>query len=460
VPISWSGEIGSIPSEFWGANLDFADAAGYANHQLAALVNATPIRFLRLPLVGTNVVGQSVTNWSQVAEFCRWISCSSEMTIGGPGSPGSAMRAGVSDILDQVGLSPEDFVYGNEPNLWNGTSGLAYAEQVQNFTAIVRSLDPSAHVLGAEITGHPGLGDPFIQNVTRLDGANISGFGIQIYPEISGDYSLSGFMAALLSNRSVTAEIGYVRHEISQICPRCQIPLDVDEINGGSSPLTAPFRGGEPDVPFLAASVIQAWRANVSRVLVWTLASLPSYKCEFGLVVLGGSCGSGGNLNPAYYLYSQVFPGFASGTLYNLTAPGDPYLFAVADIGPGGLEVMLVNANATQPVSISLGAAFPQGRCLTSWTLAPSTPGPALTGSFPGPNGTLRPEVVVSLPALSVERIAFSQLPEGCPTPSPAGSGSLLPLLLAGMLVGATLLLTVVALVARRSRRSRSPPRP
>jgi hypothetical protein len=433
------GEIGAIPSGFWGANLNFYTSPGYANPRLAALVNATPIRFLRLPLFGTYVVNQTVTNWTQVAEFCYWISCESEMTIGGPGYNASAVEGALRGLLDGVRFHPTYLVYGNEPNLWPSTTGYDYALDVENFTAEVRSLDPGARVLGAEITGHPGYGTSVIENVTRLDGQNISGFGLQIYPQIDATPTLAHFMAALQSNRSVTAEIADVRAEIRATCPGCDLPLFIDEFNGGSDPAYAPERAGEPDVPFIAASVIQAWQANVSRFLIWTLAADTNYKCDFGLVELQGACLANSPVNPSYYLYSQIFSYFAQGTLYNLSLPASQGLYGVVNVEGGNLTFLLVNANVTSPATVTLGPGVPSGRCVTEELIDPLDSGPAYSGQFPGPNGSARPTVSVAWPALSVEALRFPSSPGPCPPAPPSTGVDLLPVLGIGAAAGGIL---------------------
>ncbi len=440
--VSVGGPAQAIPSGFWGANLNFFRPPGYANSSLASYVNATPIRFLRFPLSGTWVVGQRTTNWSAIGQFCAWINCRSLMTIGGPGYNASAVRAAVVALVDQLGVSPTEYVYGNEPNLWNwsgATPGpLAYAEEVQNFTQVVRSVVPGAPVLAAEISGRPGVGDAYISEVVHLNGANLSGIGIQVYPQASAAPSLYEFMQAVHSDVSVAADVSYVRGEIAAACPSCQLPIYLDEFNGGTAPPYAPFRGGEPDAPFFAASIVQALDGGVARFLPWTLASVDEYKCDYGIVVLGGGCFSG-ELTPTYYLYADLLNEFGSGQLVNVTVTGDSSVSALAADSQGTLRLLLINTNVTVAAHLALGGAIPAGRCLATSLIDPAHPGPALAGDLQGPNGTASPTVTVDLAPLAVELLVVpSTAPSACPIPPPTPSPSLAswPILAAGALAG------------------------
>ncbi|MGD0250905.1 MAG: hypothetical protein ABSB97_08510, partial [Thermoplasmata archaeon] len=352
------GAMGAVPDTFWGANLNFYSGSGYDSSSLASLVNATPIRWLRLPLAGTWVVDQRTTDWSQLAAFCAWTDCRSLMTLGGPGYNGSAIETAVATLENQDGVHPTYFSYGNEPNLWNNTGNstgpTGYALDVQNFTEEVRSVDPSARILGVEISGKPGAGAAYIEDTVRVNGANLSGVGIQAYPQAAGAFNLFDFLAGLEANNSVTASVASVRSEVESVCPSCNLPILLDEFNGGSAPQYNAFRNGEPSVPFFAASIVQAFRANVSQFLPWTLASLPAYQCSFGMVVLVGSC-DGRSLTPVYYLYSQLLDGFSSGELENASVVGASSTYSIADSAAGTLRVLMANTNVSVGAKVALG---------------------------------------------------------------------------------------------------------
>ncbi|MCI4319846.1 MAG: hypothetical protein L3K23_06930 [Thermoplasmata archaeon] len=356
------GAMGSLAPTFWGINYDINEPqTNFENATLSEYLNATPIRFVRDVLQWSNASLQSADR------FDRWSGSQSEVTIDwnltdSPGQDVAEVRA----LESTYGVHATFWAYGNEPAT-KGVSALAYARNLQSFISGVRSFDPAAKFVGLETQVPNGQGTPYIFNVSKVDGANISAISIHTYPNAGTSGSLEqDFLNSLYApwyDDSVVQGANLAWATIKAACGSCGFQLFVGEVNGGpDSPpydLYAPYRAGYDEAVFYAASVIQAWQANVSRFVPWTLAAPVEHKCDNGVFELDALCGGIHRVaNPAFYFFSSIANQLPPGTLFNASVSGAPHVYAAEDVSGSTRWAFLVNANLTNTYGFELGQGF------------------------------------------------------------------------------------------------------
>lgn len=399
--------LGNLTPEFWAVNYNY-QSGGYANHSVAALLNATPISWLRLPLVDTSYSGSST--WKSLATFCGWVHCHSIATVGGPNT--TAQQA-ANEVLkaESLGIHPDYWVFGNEPNLWPNETSLAYANEVYQWIQLVRATNASAKILGVEISGNPRFGSDYIYNVTKVDGPYIQGLAIQVYPQVGGS-TLADFLGALTAPASVSKAIANARTLMAKACPTCApIPLLLNEVNGGSgfNANYISYREQFPDATFLAASIVQGLRGGLVQFTPWTFtaaSNLPANAtnhCDFGMVQLLPGCDQE-YLQPTYFLYRNLLPRLPYGPLTNLSLPGVPAFYGVQSQNGSDRALLLVNANGTNTDQIAVGSSFPTSGSFTSYEMDPNhVASPIVTAGTLGSSGA-----TFALPPLGVMVVRFS----------------------------------------------------
>jgi hypothetical protein len=413
--------VGNLTPEFWGVNYNYQAApSGYANHTVAALLNETPITWIRFPLNDTSY--QDVATWQAVVQFCDWVHCHSIATVGGPGITAAEAASDVARA-EGLGIHPSFWVLGNEPNLWPLETSVEYANLVHAWIPLVHDIDPSAQILGAEITGNPSVGSQYIYNVTKIDGSQIQGLAIQVYPQIGGS-TLADFLGALTAGASVQNAILNARALMASACPTCTIPLLLNEVNGGSgfNGNYIPYREGSADATFLAASMIQGLRLGLAQFSPWTLtgesftpASVNQH-CDFGMIQLRPGC-DGEYLQPSFSLYQNLLTQLPYGALVNVTFPGAPSFYGIQSTNGTSRSVLLVNADATQSETFALGSGFPtEGTVLSSLMDASHAASPLVSSAALSPSSP----PAFSLPPNSVMVLRFLESPGVAVTATPS----------------------------------------
>lgn len=356
------GSFGTLGPTFWGVNYNAnKPQTNFANSTLSADLNATPVRFLRLVLQWSNSSLQSAV------QFAQWSGSQTEVTIDRDLTSTPAQDASSAQLLEtSYGVHPTYWAYGNEPAS-KGVNGLTYARNLQTFIAAVRAFDAGAQFVGLETQVPNGLGVPYIYNVSKVDGPNISAIAIHTYPGAgTGGNVEQDFVNAVsnpLYDNSVAQGAIQTWSTIKAACPSCTFKLYIGETNAapdsGIYTAYAPYRQGYDDVVFYAASIIQAWQQNVTRFSPWTYTAVHDYKCDNALVELDGTCnGVTRTLNPSYVFLSGLAPLLPLGTLFNASVTGKPNIYAAEDVSGSTRWVLLVNANLTNTVGVELGPAF------------------------------------------------------------------------------------------------------
>jgi hypothetical protein len=449
--------VDNLSSMFWGVNLNFGlGSPGYANSSIAAYYNATPIQWIRFPVAGTTVIDQSLTSWPQVETFCRWVDCHSIMTVGTSNTTLDQDLAAVGAARSQYGIEPGLWVLGNEPNLWTGNRSMdgpvPYANALRNFTQAVRQSDPGAQFLGTEITG-TWQGLPYIRSVSQIDGKNLSGLGVQLYPQLPVGETLVDFLNGLTSNDSVSAAVPTIRNASTAGCPSCHLPILLDEINGGTNPAYSPYRIGYPDVPFIATSVIQALGSGVAQFAPWTLTAT-AFRCDNGMIELQPFDCDSPTLNPLYFLYTDLFRQLPAGPVMTGGVPGIPFVSAAGFASPSGTDLLLVNSNATVAADINVTATFAGAGCVRTSELDPSHISSPTTADYPRPGSDPGGPAALTIPLAPLSVVLAIPYPTACPVGSTVSLGSDDSYVWAPAIVIAAVALTV-GLVLRRRRTAR-----
>ncbi len=352
---SVSAGLGTLSADFWGINYDAAIGT-YTNRTVAGYVNETPFHFFRLPIQGS-----LSSIYPSAFTLCTWVDCGSEVTVGGPGVHPLQAAQEVRNLIDNESVKATWWAFGNEPNLWHPkVTGLQYAQDLHQFITDVRSFDPQAQFVGIEMAGQPIKLDPFLSNVTRIDGPNISMIGLHSYSQEGGTSGnlLDDFMRGLFGVASVAEAAVNARQVITAACATCHIQVAVTEINDGDAGMTVynPYRQGYPEEVFIAGAAVQALTSNVSPFAPWTLTALADLKCDIGMIELNARCdGITRTVNPAFYFFSTLAPMLPiGGTIYKVVVPHQLYTFAAEVANATVSRLLVVNANPSENATFSL----------------------------------------------------------------------------------------------------------
>jgi hypothetical protein len=274
-------------------------------------------------------------------------------------------------IVNTLHFQPSYFAIGNEPELWthygkawnqwrssdrSTPTPREYAFDVHAAIGAVRAVDPSAKFVGIEADCECSPG--WFSEVARIDGALISAIAYHGYPSTTGRTNVTPtqFFSALSSPRNLTTSYAKVRADIAGRCGRCDtLPIFVGEYNSGPGRGPSNLAGSWSGAVFLAASVVQAIRANVSLFSTFNLQNSGS----------GFTWSMMNDRNLIGYegrLYADLFPHLQMGQFRNesvRTTVGN--VWAVVTFEQGRHTLLVVNANATRPIALSLNHAISVG---------------------------------------------------------------------------------------------------
>jgi PKD repeat protein len=351
-------------------------------------------------------------------------------------------------IVGAVGFHPDYWSIGNEPTgwthygiawtSWKSTDAakptpLAYAWDVKAAIAAVSAVDPAAKFIGIEAAC--SCNTAWFQDVATVDGTKMSAVAVHNYPSTgSTQESLSQFYAPLTGSSNVSSSVAAVRSAIRGYCSGCaNLPIFVNEYNAGPGWAPSNHSGTYANAVFLAASVTQALTSNVTQLTVFNLES--SALSGYGYALLDRH----GTKGPSGTLFSGVLDHMARGAVFAdhvRTTVGN--VWAVTTTDANTESVLVVNANLTRSISLSLG-----WNLLTAVTASvvhwdPTMSGPvgallALAKNYTiPPQGILLVNVPRSVFLLGPMTFASTAGPSTCvatPAPAPCGSPASVPLL-------------------------------
>jgi hypothetical protein len=368
-----------LSQKFWGADVRIYAPA---NSTLAAGFNQTGLTFARWPggavadefNISSNRIyhdngaySTPPTSITQFARWCNWVGCRAIIQLPGEINSPEAAAYEVQYIENVVGFHPAYFEIGNEPALWkhfniswtnwNSTqrskiTPMAYAELVQAYTVAIRAVDPKAQIIGLPGFGEGGYHEPtWIKDTVEVNGPNISGVAIHVYPSGRGppsSPSLTHFYASLTGSGALGYRVPRDRAAITAGCPNCTgIQLFVTELgagNGGGS--YGAFMKSYDNVPYIASEIMQGIALNLTNIDLFALQGRYS----------GSLMNSSYQMSDIGKLYKNFFIQLGRGVL----APSNESLESGVRMAilqgslPGSYALLVVSTNTTNAQTLSL----------------------------------------------------------------------------------------------------------
>jgi hypothetical protein len=411
------GPVGGVSSStFWGVVAQTSTRTGIATDRaLGGFLNDTPITWFEYTqqtdqcnitsntLYGNGgaALGGCGFDIASMKSWCssRGPSCNTILLLPGENNNSGEDADMANYIVHTLHFQPSYFAIGNEPELWthygipwghwklsdaSTPTPLAYAVDVRAAIHAVRLVDAAAQFIGIE--ADCACGASWFADVAHVDGPLIGAIAYHTYPSATRKTLVTAgqFFSVLASSQNLTASYASVRADLAGQCSQCAtIPVFVAEYNSGPGFAPSNLAGTWSDAVFLAASVVQAIRANVS---MFSTFNLQNGGTTFGWSMLNVLNG----LAPEGVLYEKVLSRLAMGTFRDVsiqTANGNVWAVVVGN--QGARSLMVVNANATHAIDLDLNNALTVGPGSTpttyQWSGAPLGPTDtrgALAGSY------------------------------------------------------------------------------
>jgi PKD repeat protein len=265
-------------------------------------------------------------------------------------------------LVNTLQFPPTYWSIGNEPESytnWNcawtkwatctGTpTASEWAAEVLAYARAIRAVVPSAKIIGIQAVGSYST---FIPKLAASPAAKyLYAIAFHDYPPptVSGT---AHFLSLLMSQYSATSEIDYVREEITAANRSlADLPIFIGEFNGGPCPVPSPLDQEFPDVLMFMATVVQALQANLSELDYFALAN-----DGFSLVDLTYSPYPTG-------VWMKEMKTVRFGGAYNFTVSSSvSNIWSVEWVDGSSDTLMVVNANATEQLSLDVGSSFSVG---------------------------------------------------------------------------------------------------
>jgi hypothetical protein len=401
------GPIVSVtPSTFWGVVVQTSSSVGITSDPgLGNYLNQTPFTWYSYTLDTDNCNMSSNTFYSDggkashpcpfnITAFATWCrsrgpGCHSILKLPGENDDPGEDAYLASWVVHAVGFQPDLWAIGNEPMLWTHydipwaewrstdrsvPTPAEYGADAEASMAAVARADPGAHFLAIESDCQCSW--DYVEAAVSADSAYASAVGYHTYPStwLRTNETPLMFFAPLTSDRNISSSFANVTAAVRSACASCSLPVYVTEYNSGPGRGATQWAGTFLDAVFLAASTVQALRANVTMFLVYNLQSENSTNRStmgWGLLT------SNGTIGPEGRLYSQIFEHFATGRVEGTglsTSVGS--VWTLDSENATNQSLLLVNANTTEPVTIGLGAVLPAaaGATVYEWTQNESAP--------------------------------------------------------------------------------------
>jgi len=399
--LSVGGIVAYPPATFWALG---THAQKINDHNLSSVINETPIDMFRFGGGGdtTNVTSgvsysdngtPSPTGPSADAAFttfCRWRGCHSIITVPGEINDPGAAAVTVRYVEQTLGLRPDYWSIGNEPNTWvhygipwtswktsdaSTPTPLEYAKTVQRDIAAMRSVDPTIQVIGIQSSVGGTYAASWITPLVQVNGPNLAAIAYHSYPAnvAAEDGSLSGFLSNAF-RLGFPHDYRVTESEVHAACPSCSIPVFVDEFNGAGLGIDNVYDQEYADVPIVAAAVAGGLQVNATQFSFFDLQGIGSLS-NFGLL------GPDGSPRPSFVLYSTFFHNLSMAAIENTSVLGGPGgVAAVVGTNATTTSLLVANTNATAGLQLSLnGTVFADGNAATVYEWNPNEPAPNVT---------------------------------------------------------------------------------
>jgi len=399
-------QLGSLvavtPTTFWSLDLQTNNSTGvWTDPAVRTFLNETPFTWFRYGqdteacnitvnvAYGANGTPSGPCNYN-LTSFGEWCAsqrphCHSIIFLPGEANNSSQTAYTAAWVVRTLGFQPDYFNLGNEPSLWrhygipwtqwnvsdhSTPTPLAYAVDLHAAIVAVRAVDPAARFVGLE--ADCACGPPWFREVVHVDGPMISALAYHSYPSYGqANESLATLLAPLFSSSNITTSYPLVRSFISGRCPRCAtLPIYLNEYNAGPGWTPTALNGTYGNALFLAASTVQALRANVTQ---FTVFNLQSNKSTFGYSMMNDT----NVVGPTGLLFSGLLRHLALGSVFasrfNTTTAG---VVAALTESSRRATLLVVNSNLTHSATVSVASVFSTGAAdwLGSWSPSRSTP--------------------------------------------------------------------------------------
>jgi PKD repeat protein len=414
--------VATTPSTFFSLNAVTDCAACISTDaSIDAYLGTTPFEWIRYG-VNTDTCNESADrSYSDsgaastgcafnVADLMKWCDaqtphCHAILTLPGENNNSAEDAAIASYIVKTVGFQPDYWSIGNEPMEWthygiawtkwkttdrSTPTSVAYAFDVKAAIAAVLTVDPSAKFIGVEAACDCNTN--WFQDVAKIDGTKISAIAYHSYPSTGSTTETTAQLYALLAtSKNLTESYASVRSAITGQCTGCAtLPIFVNEYNAGPGWAPSNLGGSYANAVFLAASVAQALRANVSQLSMYDLQTTATGSFGFSLLDSSDSIGPSGVLFAK--LLDHLAIGQVLGTKVKTTVGG---VWAIETKSGSTESLLVVNTNLTNTIALTLGSGFPTSSSGTiyQWSSTLSLPSsvtglPASAYSIP-PQGIL-----------------------------------------------------------------------
>lgn len=369
---------------FWGVNVRADDALGPVQ---AASLNQTPVRFVRWPggaladrldPLGEANGGRvffdngtwvpADTSLAQFVAWCRWVHCSSIVSVPTEIDNSSYATALARYIVTSLGFSPTYWELGNEParwshfglpwERWNLTQSLAptpaqYANVAATYVTAIRFVEPTAKFLAPGGVGFGGVNETtWLSTVIGHLRGNLSGISVHVYPAGSlAPGSPAGALApTLFAPGGIPTRVEADREAATSACPSCALPIFLDEFGSETGNSTVGLVSGFPLSPFVAAELLQSLQANVSSADLWLFQS--GYPAAW--------FGPDGSARPTFGLYTSIFSNLSAQLMpCRIAAPMLGFVAQAFRGASGAFSLIVSNVNASTAVRLNLSVFEP-----------------------------------------------------------------------------------------------------
>ncbi|MCI4360326.1 MAG: hypothetical protein L3J91_01345 [Thermoplasmata archaeon] len=338
--------------------------------------------------------GGCAFNLSSLKSWCngRTPHCHAILSLPGENNNSAEDAAIAQWIVKSIGFQPDYWSIGNEPTGWThygrpwttwqttaslAPTPLAYAFDVKAAIAAVKVVDPSAKFIGIESACE--CNTQWLQDVVAVNGPNLAAIAYHNYPSTgSTSVNLAQFYSTLASTSNVSAQYASARSAILGHCGQCAtLPIFVNEFNAGPGWAPSNYGGTYANAVFLAASIAQALEANVSQLTIFNLQT--SSTSTYGFSMMNGHS----TVGPTGLLFSDLLSHMGTGQVYSTkVATTVPNVWAVETRSGSSESLLVVNANLTHAVALSLGTSLGIALAATEYLWSPGNASPTTSAGL------------------------------------------------------------------------------
>jgi PKD repeat protein len=419
------GVVATTPSTFFSLNAVTDTAGGISTDAaIGTYLSSTPFTWIRYG-VDTDSCNESADlSYSDsgvastgcafdVADLQKWCNaqsphCEAILTLPGENNNSAEDAAIAKYVVKTLGFQPAYWSIGNEPMEWthygiawtkwkttdaSKPTSVAYAFDVKAAIAAVLGVDSSAKFIGIEAACQ--CNTAWFQDIGKIDGSKISAVAYHTYPSTG---STTGVTTAelyglLASSSNLTTSYANVRSDLTGWCTTCAtMPIFVNEYNAGPGWAPSNLAGTYANAVFLAASVAQAMRANVTQLSLYDLQTTTTGSYGYSLLDASDAIGPTGVLFEK--LIDHLTVGQVLGTVVKTTVSG---VWAVETKSGSKESLLVVNTNLVSSVALSLGSAFPTTTSGTIYQWDANLSAPTATTGLPASAYSIPPQGILLL---------------------------------------------------------------